>query len=155
MYISITDIVDKKESKIAVYENVDHKKYDRAQIQKKDNVQLPFVMDSKVCGFWKVVDYVQNVEQFTPNKRFFNSGELWLKKIIIGPSGDGYMITSDDKRDFTYTKGIFFEFCQPFTAAKYIYRKYQDKEYLIVEWKNGDYSYSGIVPGYYCFEKEV
>lgn len=155
LHVEIKDNMNQNETKIAVYQNVDHNLYTRDEIQKKDDIQLPFVKDAEIHGFWKVIDYVRTPEQFSVGKCVRNPEELWLQKLIVSPNGDGIMVTKENKKECHYTKGYIFEFCQPHTASPYIYQKMNGKEYLIVAWKNGDYSYGGMIPGYYCFEREV
>lgn len=155
LYITITDILDDSTTKIAVYKNVNHNSYTKDEIQKKDKLELPFIKDSNIHGFWNVIDYVHTPEQFHPKKAISKSDTLWLKQLIISPRGEGMLITKQNKMECRYTKGYLLEFCQPHTVSSYLYQVHDGQEYLIVAWKNGDYSYGGIIPGYYCFKKEV
>ena len=41
----------------------------------------------------------------------------------------------------------------PDTLCKYTYQKILGKQYLIIEWKSGDYVFGKFINGYYVLEK--
>ena len=53
---------------------------------KQDEVNLPFVNDENVQGYWVSVDFVKEPQNFTPGKKVFRD-DLFLKDLIILPEG--------------------------------------------------------------------
>lgn len=60
---------------------------------------------------------------------------------------------NDKIKKTKYTKGYIVNIILDNTLCKYFYKKENGKIYLFVEWKNGDYIYENMMPGYYVFEK--
>ena len=154
LYVFLLDPISGEVNKVAVFENVDHKEYEIADIVLQDNTNVPFVEDPEISGIWNVVDLVTTKDQFIPGKRY-HKNDLWLKKIMVSLDGTGIMVTRQGNNDFHYTKGFFTPFCSRGTLAKYEYLHANGKTYLIVEWKNGDYIFGKRIPSYYVFEKEA
>lgn len=157
MLITIPDTFDKTFSKIATYEKENSKEYTRKEIQTKDNINLEFIEDKNLIGFWKSIDFIRNPEYFNPNEKYWKE-DLYLNRIIITP--DNSCIASYNTKNeihneqIKYTKGYFIELGAPNTTSKYILRTIDSKEYLIIEWKSGDYVYGKMINGYYVLEKQ-
>ena len=153
MYITIKDSFDQNDSKVVVYEKVDNREYTEDEIAIKDDINLPFVPDNRLNGFWKSVDFIFNENSFNPNKIYWTKG-FFLEQIVVSPDND-VMISYENgnAKKTSYTKGYIYNVCADDTLCKYNYQVIDGKEYIVVEWKSGDYVFGGLVKGYYVLEK--
>ncbi len=103
-----------------------------------------FVGDSILPGKWQTVDFVKEIEQFTPGKRHWQE-DLFLKDIEFYPNGrtsgpwvwtSGKIIHRGDK-----------------TESLYSIRKLGDDFYLFFPLMNGDVTIRGMKPRYYVLKK--
>ncbi len=154
LYLTITDYLDSKNSKVAVYYNVSHDDYTVEDIKQKDNVNVEFIKDERVVGTWKTVDYINNSASFNPQKLQSSNEMLLLDKLIFDYNGKvdvsytcGKMFTTN------YTKDYVINLILPDTLCKYTYEEILEKKYLIIEWKSGDYVFGRVINGYYVLEK--
>ena len=141
--------------KVAVYERIDHKEYTVNEIRIKDDTNIDFVLDEKLVGFWHAIDFVHHPLEFNLNHRQFK-GELSLQKMSFLPDGDVHInyIGNDFVKQARFTKDYIIDFCLPDTLSKYIIKEIDEKTYLIIEWKSGDYVYGGFASGYYVLVKD-
>lgn len=112
---------------------------------KQDNVNLPFVNDESVQGYWVSVDFVEKPANFSPQKKTFKN-DLFLTDLIILPEGKilnsvlswtkGHILNSIDKTDSFYQ-----------------IKQIDGETYLFFEWKSGDYTCLGRTPSYYVLRK--
>jgi bla regulator protein BlaR1 len=124
-----------------------------------DNLDYPFINDEAVIGKWESVDFVYEIENFTPGKRF-SEIDLYLKSMTILPEGKMAQpvatgLQSDEKTPvkwLTWTKGIIMHQGDQ-TASKYVIKEINGEEYLFFEWKSGDYTIRGQKPYYYVLKK--
>ena len=156
MLLTIPDTFDNTYSKIAIFEKENNKKYTIEEIRTKDNINLEFIEDKNIIGFWKSVDFVNKPENFSPNNTYWKE-ELYLQKIIIAPDNSciaSYKGKSEiHNEEIEFTKNYFINLGAPNTTSKYIYKTIDKKDYIIVEWKSGDYVYGKMINGYYVLEK--
>jgi hypothetical protein len=75
-----------------------------------------------------------------------------VKKVSF--SSDGNCCRTQSTRDvkLKWTRGYVLDMLQELATA-YKIRNINDTEYLIIEWKSGDYVFGGRNPGYYVFVK--
>jgi len=108
-----------------------------------DKVDYPFVNDPQVIGGWKSVDFVQEIDQFSPKERSWK-GDLYLNHLIFKEDGNiaGQILK--------WTKGLVLS---EKTASKYIIREIGGSAYLFFEWKSGDYTIRHMKPFYYVLRK--
>lgn len=113
---------------------------------KQDEINLPFVDDKDLQGYWAVVDFVKKPENFNPQKRSFKE-ELFLKELTILPEGKALTYGK-----YQWTKG---KIINPIdrTASDYIIKQIDGETYLFFEWKSGDYTCLGRTPSYYVLRK--
>lgn len=135
---------------INILKKTSNKKYVVTEIGNRDNINLPFVMDENVVGLWKSIDFVQDINDFLPHTS--KSHTLWLKTICF--NNDGIAIREYENETWygSWTKGKFID-PQKTTASSYEIKLIDNKEYLFVEWKMGNYVYGGAKPNYYVFER--
>ncbi len=112
-----------------------------------DKIDYPFADDPNVIGTWTSVDYVDEPEQFNPNRRRWRAEDLFLKELVFLP--DGKMEPLDD----TWTKGLVLDLNNK-TASRYIIREIDGTIYMFYEWKSGDYVFRGEKPSYYVLKKD-
>ena len=151
MYVTINSNFD--ESKIAVYKKIDNKEYNSEDICIRDNIDLKFIEDKNIVGFWKSIDCIFNKNNFNPEIKQY-PGELYLTDISVSPDAKVIINFSDGEiKKSSYTKGCIYNLCYDDTACKYELKTINGKEYMIIEWKSGDYVFGGFVVCYYVLEK--
>lgn len=109
-----------------------------------DIIDHPFVEDPRALGLWKPVDLVERAEQFSPGKRFWR-GDLMDFQIDIQPGGK----TSGP---WTWTRGLLIHPGER-TAAHYEIKTLEGRDYLLFEWKNGDYVFRQRKPSLYVMAR--
>ena len=156
MYITIKDPISKKDEKIATYYNVNHQEYDIESIKCKDDTNIALVEDKEVVGIWNAIDFINNPNSFNPDKLQTAKEDLALDKLIFEPSFEVHIRYKDNNymRDSKYTKGYITNLILPDTLCKYDIQTINNKKYLIVEWKSGDYVYGKVINGYYVLERQ-
>lgn len=122
MYLTIPDDFDSNIFKVVVYERVDNKEYTVDEIRIKDDINIDFVLDEKLVGFWHAIDFVHHPLEFNPNHRQFK-GKLSLQKMSFLPDGDVHInyLGNDFVKQARFTKGYIIDFCLPDTLSKYYY----------------------------------
>lgn len=143
-------------SEAVTLRRLDNKHYTKEEIACHDNIDIPFKNDEHVIGKWYAFDYIKNKENFSPNMPITRR-KLFFSEIEFLPGGSctsvyGDNIVSDDNIQ-TWTKGfVLRKFSK--TACAYELRCENNKEFLIIEWKSGDYIWGGLEPNYYVFTRE-
>ena len=141
---------------VLVLRQLDRIAYREEELRKKDNVDLPFVFDPNVIGDWRTVDCVKTKERFDPahpttaafsvsSIRFRTDGTAIITYDAIDKARAG-------KETFSWTRGVLI---RGGLACAYEIRRSEGKEYLFLEWKNGDYVYGGQDPWHYVFVREI
>lgn len=153
MFVELVDPMDKNEAKIVVYKRVDNRIYTIDDIRVRDNTQIDFVEDKKLIGFWKSIDFTNNKDEFALRVEK-STYDLSMKQIVITPDNKVMIDYGDNIINTTYTKGYILDLCFKDTLCKYDYKTINGKDYLIVEWKSGDYIFGKMINGYYVLEKE-
>lgn len=156
MYVTIKDDLDENMHKIATYEKIDSKEYTEEEIMIKDDINIPFIEDKDLVGFWHTIDFIANPKSFNPNKIQFSNECLPLQKVSFSPDGEVYINykNNDKVKSAKYTKDYIINFCLPDTLSKYEYQKINNTTYLIIGWKTGDYVYGRMINGFYVLVKE-
>lgn len=110
-----------------------------------DDISYPFETDDQLIGSWKSVDFVHSIDSFDADSKSFK-GELYLKEMKFYSNGN----TSGP---WTWTSGLILHSGDS-TASRYLIRKIDNKEYLFMEWKSGDYTIRFQDPRFYVLVKE-
>jgi hypothetical protein len=130
-----------------------------------DKTDYPFEPDDSVLGHWEAVDYVSDPLLFNSEKS--RTTWLFLDSVIFYESGsyeyrtydyyeNGTWVEKSEYRSFPakWTKGVVMEKNQDeATSSRYFLATVENKEYLFLEYKNGDYIYRNATPWYYVFKK--
>jgi len=138
--------------RILVLKQIDNRPYTANELAKKDNLDMPFIEDPKVLGKWKVFDFLRSRDEFSP----VGSGEppIFFKEIEFFAGGSctsiyGQNTISGDHKQ-VWTKGYVLRKFNS-TACAYEILTVDDRDYLIIEWKSGDYRWGGLPTDYYVF----
>ena len=136
-----------------VYEQTDSSHIaSKAEIQICDNTDYPFIVDKNVLGVWKTFDFIRNRSDFNPTRKTWMGGELFLRRCEFLPDGRLVTITKNRESMITWTKGLALNKYNK-TACAYEIVEHEGKEFLILEWKSGDYSFTGKIH-YYVLTRE-
>lgn len=152
-YKSYDYLKDGKTTPIAL-RKLDSKHYTLDDIRRKDDINKPFISDSRVIGSWKSVDAVRRIEDFKPG--YIRGGGLFFERITFLANGSckivcgGREICNDDIN--VWTRGYLINKRES-TASAYKLTQVDGRKYLFIEWKSGDYTFGGMEPGYYVFER--
>lgn len=140
---------------VCVYEKVDNKIYTEDEIRRKDNIDIPFIEDTDVLGNWKTVGFTS-----IDNKDSFALADLKtgmdypLKGLTFNPNGELLVEFGKYINKEKWTKGCILETELQYNCA-YQIRQIDGNQYLVFEWKSGDYGYGGRVFGCYVLKKSV
>lgn len=124
-----------------------------------DKVDYPFVEDSQVSGMWSSVDFIRHPDDFDPSAPRPPKNELATTNLQFLSRGLCIQYARSMKTGeiinwgLDYTKGFVLD-RKAKTAEEYIIKNLDGKEYLFVQHKSGDYSYGGIEPYWYVFERK-
>lgn len=142
---------------VIVYRQADNKEYRSDEIMRKDNIDYPFVSDTRVIGKWEAVDFIKHKEAFDPC--VVNNAPLFWSDVEFKENGSVTShydwgkdeISGDEKQ--VWTKGFLLRKWNN-SACAYEIISCADEDFMIIEWKSGDYRYGGIGTDYYVFRKK-
>ena len=147
MFINLTGLFG--EEKVAVYEKVDDKHYTKEEIMHLDDTNVPFVEDERINGLWNSIGFVENKDDLSN----INKDGI-INRLSIFPNGEANITYNNNfSKSISYTKGFVKNFGEDGTMSAYEIKEIDNKDYLVIEWKSGDYVYGGFVNCYYVFEK--
>lgn len=141
---------------IWVYEKVNSRRCHAADIRLTDKTDYPFYSDSEVLGRWRVLDFYntpERVEAFDPQKQNWNQEDLFLQALDFRADGKLIQISREHTAQLSWTKGLILN-KNSATACGYEIRRVHGKEYLICEWKSGDYVFGGGRICWYVFTRD-
>lgn len=158
MFVSLKSYCSRRggQSIILVLKKLDSNYYTAQEIARKDNIDMPFEDDKRVLGKWRVYDFTNDKKDWHPGNKndgapsYFESVEFRSGGECISVYG-GEVISGKDKQ--VWTKGYVLRKWNS-TACAYEIREVDGIEYLIIEWKSGDYRWGGFDTDYYVFVKE-
>lgn len=129
-----------------------------------DEVDLPFVNDPDIIGTWASVDFVREIDYFTPNQSKWK-GDLYLTEMVFATDGVVASVSVMSSEEgvptikvyapapwFKWTKGVVTH-ANALTASAYQIKEIDGSTYLFLEWKSGDYTIRGMKPQYYVLKK--
>ncbi len=142
---------------VLVLEQLDKNRYTRREIAREDNTDIPFVNDERVLGDWKAFDFIRNKEEFSPDVNHIPQERLFFKHMHFGEEGflsSVYMDEITSGKEFqSWTKGYVLRHYNH-TACAYEIVTIDDTDYMIIEWKSGDYRWGGYDTDYYILIRE-
>ncbi len=148
-----------------VLRQTDHRRYTRQDIRRKDPIPQAPADDLRVIGAWQVCDLVRRPEDFIPgrpNPAFPHDALFWRRARFL-PEGEmrNTFRNVNDMKPYTDRPEVWRwvtgnVICtSASTASMYRFQEYQGTEYLLIQWKSGDYTYGGDEPYWYVFQKEA
>lgn len=143
---------------VLVLEQVDNKRYTGREIAREDDTDIPFVNDERVLGDWKAFDFIRNKEEFSTEVKHLPQGRMLYKHMHFGEGGlftSVYQEKTISGREVqSWTKGYVLKHYNH-TACAYEIRTVDNTDYMIIEWKSGDYRWGGYDTNYYVFVREA
>lgn len=142
---------------VLVLEQIDRKRYTRREIAREDDTNLPFVNDERVLGDWKAFDFINSKEEFAPDANHLSQDRLFYRHMYFGEDGEFTSVyqneTISGREVQTWTKGYVLKHYNH-TACAYEIVTVDDVDYMIIEWKSGDYRWGGCDTDYYVFIRD-
>lgn len=137
---------------ILALRQVDSHKYTPEMIAKKDDLNKPFMNDERIIGKWTAHSFLGNKSEFPLPQE--DMEDLYFKEIEFFPEGRCRCVYEDDVFEgddkLCWTKNYLLRKWN-WSACKYEIRKHNDVDYMIIEWKSGDYRFGGFDTNYYVF----
>ena len=139
-----------------VLRRLDANAYTTEELARKDNIDMPFADDPDVLDTWTAVSWIRSKDAFDGAARTPTS-DLYFKRITFEKGGMcesvyGTEIIRGGNMQ-TWTKGFVLRKWNS-TACAYEIRRAGGVDYLIMEWKSGDYRFGGFDTDYYVFVRE-
>lgn len=137
-------------SEIWVYEKSDSREYTASDIKRRDMTDYPFVFEKSVIGRWMVRDFYpwKFEENFDPGKQNYADDDLFVREVEFREDGTYTQVTKRHTSTLCWTsfgegRGLLLNRALE-TASAYEIRMIDGTEYLISEWKTGDYQYGSV-----------
>lgn len=136
-----------------VFTKENSKEYKLEELERKDNVDFPFVCDDYATGYYQVYSLIKYKDKESFDGRHNKRTDLFLKSINLLPNGDCFMEFNNGRiNKINWTKDFILNKNQS-TASNYILKRINGEDYLIMDWKSGDYIYAGEINCCYVFKK--
>ena len=135
-----------------IFKKENSKKYSVEELKIKDDTNIKFESDPEAVGFWEAVDFIHYDEKATYVPRKNAQKDLHLKSIQLGPDGSCVLAGDNSKSLIAWSKSVIID--KGFgTVSNFEIKTFGNEKYLIMDWKSGDYVYSGTIYGCYVFKK--
>lgn len=138
-----------------VLKKADSERYSAECIARKDDIDKPFIYDERVVGKWTAHSFLGwqgGKSEFTTEREPID--DLYFKEIEFYPDGNCRCVYEDDIFEgedvVTWTQNYLLRKWN-WSACEYEIRKVDGTDYMIIEWKSGDYRYGGYDTNYYVF----
>lgn len=127
-------------------------RYTADEIARKDDVDRPFVNDERVLGQWEAVAFLppEKKGDFRLPEHAEDPSRLFCKRITFLADGKCTSVYGERTVAHTWTKGYVLHRTEK-TACAYELQNDGTREYLLLEWKSGDYRWGGRNCGSYVF----
>ena len=131
----------------------DSNRYSAKSIARKDDVDKPFINDERIIGKWISHSFLNSDwdEADFPGERE-SSDDLYFKELHFFPNGNAKCIYADavfeGEDTVVWTKNYLLRKWN-WSACEYEIRTVDGTDYMIIEWKSGDYRYGGYDTNYY------
>ena len=137
---------------ILALRQVDNREYTPEMIAKKDDINKPFVNDERIIGKWRAHSFLGNKSEFPQPEEDID--DLYFKEIEFFPDGKCRCVYEDDVYEgddkISWTKNYLLRKWN-WSACEYEIRTHNNVDYMIIEWKSGDYRFGGFDTNYYVF----
>ncbi len=140
-----------------VLKKADSRRYTPEELARKDDINKPFVNDERVVGRWmshSFLGYQWDKADFSTEREPIE--DLYFKELEFFPGGGARCVYEDavfeGEDTVTWTKKYLLRKWNR-SACEYEIRNIDGTDYLIIEWKSGDYRFGGYDTNYYVFTK--
>ncbi len=140
-----------------VLKKIDSNRYSSEDIAKKDDINMPFVNDEQIIGKWRAYSFLADKSEkcdFRPKEEPIE--DLYFKEIEFWENGSCRCVYEDDIFEgddvVVWTKNYLLRKWN-WSACEYEIKTINGTDYMIIEWKSGDYRYGGYDTNYYVFTK--
>lgn len=140
-----------------VLKKADSKRYTPKELARKDNTDMPFVNDERVIGKWishSFLGYQWDKTDFSAQREPIE--DLYFKELEFFPEGQARCVYEDavfeGEDTVLWTKKYLLRKWN-WSACEYEIRSVDNTDYLIIEWKSGDWRYGGYDTNYYVFTR--
>lgn len=119
-----------------------------------DKTDYKFIDDPDLVGEWTTTAYINDISEF-PFEYVSYKNEYLLKKIYFYKKGGLSEIYNNKlfpAKKARWTNGRIIDI-EKRAAARYFIKSYNNEKYLLLEWKNNDYTIRYSKPGYYVLVK--
>ena len=132
----------------------DSNRYSAESIARKDDINKPFVNDERVIGKWTAHSFLCSKSEFPQEREPLE--DLYFKELEFFPQGNARCVYADavfeGSDTVVWTKNYLLRKWN-WSACEYEIRTVGGTDYLIIEWKSGDYRYGGFDTNYYVFTR--
>ncbi|MBR2411223.1 MAG: MerR family transcriptional regulator [Clostridia bacterium] len=135
----------------------DSNKYSAESIARKDDTDKPFINDERIIGKWVAHSFLcaEWDEADFPGEQE-SADDLYFKELHFFPDGNAKCVYADavfeGKDTVVWTKNYLLRKWN-WSACEYEIRTVNGKDYMIIEWKSGDWRYGGYDTNYYVFTR--
>lgn len=136
---------------VLVLRQLDHVARTKWDIARKDDVDLGFVLDERVLGAWQRYGSCRTVESFEPVSDREDEG--FFRHLVLERDGSCTLQLGENSVRRVWTHGSILD-KTAHTASAYRLLHVDGVEYLLAEWKNGDYIWGGMDPKYVVFTRD-
>lgn len=141
-----------------VLKKIDSNRYSAESIAKKDDIDKPFVNDERIIGKWKAHSFIgESWDKNDFDTKAESIEELYFREAEFFPKGSCRLVYADDVFEgddkAVWTRGFLLRKWN-WSACEYEIRNVDGKDYMIIEWKSGDYRYGGYDTNYYVFTRD-
>ena len=132
----------------------DSNRYSAESIARKDDINKPFINDEYIIGKWKAHSFLCNKDEFSQEREPVD--DLYFKELDFFPEGNCRCVYADTvfegEDTVVWTKNYLLRKWN-WSACEYEIRTVNGIDYMIIEWKSGDYRYGGFDTNYYVFTR--
>lgn len=145
---------------LLLYRQTDNTGYTERQSRiNYDETDLEFVDDEDVHGEWTCIDLVKTVSDFSPDLPKTAKENLFIASISFLHRGVCLKTIYNVSREtvtflLKFTKNYVLN-DKEMTSEEYRISNIGGRDYLFVQHKSGDYTYGGLTPYWYVFERKV
>ncbi len=132
----------------------DSNRYSAESIARKDDINKPFINDEHIIGKWKAHSFLCNRDEFSQEREPIDY--LYFKELEFFPEGNCRCVYADavfeGEDTVVWTKNYLLRKWN-WSACEYEIRTVNGVDYMIIEWKSGDYRYGEFDTNYYVFTR--
>lgn len=149
-----TEVIRSGKPTYLLLKKSDSNRYSAESIARKDDIDKPFVNDERIIGKWRSYSFLCNKAEFPQEEEPID--DLYFKEIEFFSDGNCRCVYADavfeGEDTVMWTKNYLLRKWN-WSACEYEIRTVDGKEYMIIEWKSGDYRYGGYDTNYYVFTR--